>query len=73
MVCPVTDQRPRFALTGSTPSDFPMHMGSHAFFGPRTWYEIDYDASDGIEVIYRYIGTGKDFPQRPLTEGDHSA
>jgi hypothetical protein len=40
-------------LVFATPSDFPMHMGSHAFFGPRTWYEIDYDASAGAEVVYR--------------------
>lgn len=53
-------------LIHAHPSDYPQTVGSHAFFGPRNWYEIDYDASDGTEVVYRYLGQGKEFPQRPV-------
>lgn len=54
-------------LTFATPSDFPMHTGSHMLLGNvRNWYEIDYDASEGTEVVYRYLGQGKQFPKRPI-------
>jgi hypothetical protein len=56
-------------LVSATPSDFPMTLGSHMLLGRRrNWYEIDYDRSDGTEVAYRFIGDGKDFPQRAVAE-----
>jgi hypothetical protein len=56
------------ATTAATPSDFPMTIGTVLRGGTRSWYEIDYDASEGTEVVYRFIGYGKEFPQREVTE-----
>ena len=53
-------------LVYDTPSDFPKTMGTVLRDGVRSWYEIDYDASEGSEVHYRCIGVCKDFPQRPI-------
>jgi hypothetical protein len=53
-------------LVHATPSDYPRMFGTLLRNGTRSWYEIDPDASDGTEVVYRFIGHGKDFPQRPI-------
>lgn len=49
-----------------TPSDFPQTIGGVLRGGVRSWYEIDYEASEGTEVVYRFVGVGKEFPQRPV-------
>jgi len=51
-------------LVYAHPSDYPMMFGTVLRGGQRSWYEIDYDASDGTEAVYRFIGHGKTFPQR---------
>jgi hypothetical protein len=48
------------------PSDYPQHFGTVLRDGMRSWYEIDYEASAGTEVTYRFIGHGKEFPVAPL-------
>lgn len=49
-------------LVYATPSDYPQTCGTVLRDGQRSWYEIDYDASDGTEVVYRFIGLGREFP-----------
>lgn len=49
-------------LIHAHPSDYPQTFGTMLRQGTRSWYEIDYDASDGTEVIYRFIGLGREFP-----------
>lgn len=49
-------------MTGASPSNFPQTFGTLLRDGVRSWYEIDYDASVGTEVVYRCIGVSKDFP-----------
>ena len=44
------------------PSDYPQTFGTLLRNGTRSWYEIDYEASEGTEVVYRFIGMGRDFP-----------
>lgn len=56
-------------LVNATPSDFPRTFGTVLRDGQRSWYEIDDEASEGTEVVYRFIGHGKDFPQRPVRDG----
>jgi len=57
-------------LVFATPSDYPQTVGSHMIGRPtRSWYELDYDASTGVEAVYRFIGWGKEFPQRGLRGG----
>lgn len=46
------------------PTDYPMTMGTMLRDGQRSWYEIDYERSDGTEVVYRFIGHGRDFPRQ---------
>ena len=48
------------------PSDYPQAFGTVLTAGQRSWYEIDYDASEGAEAVYRFIGLGREFPQQPL-------
>lgn len=48
------------------PSDFPQTFGTVLRAGTRSWYEIDYEASEGTDVTYGFIGTGRDFPQREI-------
>lgn len=31
---------------------------------------IDYEASDGVETVYRSIGYGKEFPHRTVTDAE---
>jgi hypothetical protein len=50
-------------LLYADPSDYPQTMGTVLLDGQRSWYEIDYDASDGTEVVYRFIGNGREFPE----------
>jgi hypothetical protein len=50
----------------ATPSDFPMHKSTALTRGGRSWYEIDYEMSDGTDVVYRFVGNGREFPQRTL-------
>lgn len=50
------------------PSDYPQTFGTVLHNGSRSWYEIDYEASEGTEVVYRCIGLGKDFPVHPAAE-----
>jgi hypothetical protein len=52
-------------LVYATPSDYPQTFGTVLRDGMRSWYEIDYDASAGTEVVYRFIGHGAQFPVRP--------
>ena len=49
-------------LIYADPSDYPQTMGTVLREGQRSWYEIDYDASEGTEAVYRFIGIGRDFP-----------
>jgi hypothetical protein len=46
-------------LLHTTPSDYPQTIGTVLRDGQRSWYEIDYDASRGTEVVYRHIGNGR--------------
>lgn len=56
-------------LTGADPLEFPQTIGAMtlgaALGGPRSWYEIDYDASSGAEVVYRHIGDANSLPGTP--------
>jgi hypothetical protein len=54
-------------LVYATPSDYPRTFGTALRDGQRSWYEIDDDASEGPEVVYRLIGHGKEFPLRPVS------
>lgn len=49
-------------LIHADPSDYPQTWGSMVHNGTRSWYEIDYEASEGTEVVYRFIGHGRKFP-----------
>lgn len=63
-------------LSIADPSDYPQTCGTLLRNGTRSWYEIDYEASEGTEVVYRCIGHGKTFPEQPVapapgdTEGE---
>jgi hypothetical protein len=59
-------------LTVNTPKDFPQTIGSVLRRGTRSWYEIDYDASEGSVVVYRFLGMGREFPG-PREQADHGA
>lgn len=49
-------------LIYADPGDYPQTFGTLLREGQRSWYEIDYEASEGTEVVYRLIGHGRDFP-----------
>jgi hypothetical protein len=51
-------------------SDYPQTIGTFLRAGSRSWYELDYDASEGTEAVYRFIGYGSEFPQRQAKEPD---
>lgn len=55
-------------LVHAHPSDYPQTFGTVLRDGARSWYEIDHNASEGTEAVYRFIGIGRDFPQREVTE-----
>lgn len=48
-------------LVHAAPSDFPDPYGTMLRNGTRSWYEIDQEASEGTEVVYRIVGLGRDF------------
>jgi len=54
-------------LVYAHPSDYPQSFGTVLRDGQRSWYEIDYDASQGTEAVYRFIGTGREFPKHEVT------
>jgi hypothetical protein len=49
------------------PSNYPQTIGTLLRDGQRSWYEIDYEVSDGTEVVYRFIGNAKEFPLRQVS------
>jgi hypothetical protein len=53
-------------LIYADPSDYPLTIGTVLRSGGRSWYELDQDASEGAEAVYRFIGYGAEFPQRPV-------
>lgn len=57
-------------LTGTHPSCYPQTIGTVLRHGQRSWYEIDYERSEGTEVVYRFIGLGRTFPQREVATDD---
>lgn len=57
-------------LSKASPSDYPQTFGTLLRNGTRSWYEIDYEASEGTEVVYRFIGHGKTFPQAVSSDGE---
>ena len=40
--------------------DYPQTWGTMLRGGQRSWYEIDYEASEGTEVVYRYLGSARE-------------
>ena len=55
-------------LVHAAPSDYPQTIGTmclgNAFGrGQRSWYELDYDASQGTEAVYRCVGVGLTWEQ----------
>jgi hypothetical protein len=58
-------------LVHAAPSDYPQTVGTQTLgaalgVGARSWYELDYEASEGTEVVYRFIGVGREFPRRAV-------
>jgi len=54
-------------LVYACPSDYPQTFGTLLRSGQRSWYELDYEASDGAEAVYQFVGHGRKFPG-PATE-----
>lgn len=48
-------------LVYTTPSDYPQTIGTLLRDGQRSWYELDYEASEGAEAVYRFVGLGRTF------------
>jgi hypothetical protein len=48
-------------LVYTTPSDYPQTIGTLLRDGQRSWYELDYEASEGTEAVYRFVGLGRTF------------
>lgn len=57
-------------LAHATTSDYPQTVGTLLRDGQRSWYEIDYEASDGTEAVYRFVGIGREFPQREVRHAE---
>lgn len=60
-------------LVHAAPSDYPQTVGTQTLgaalgVGSRSWYELDYEASEGTEAVYRFIGAGKTFPKRSVAD-----
>jgi hypothetical protein len=55
-------------LVHTTPSDYPQTIGTLLRHGQRSWYELDYEASGGTEVAYRFVGLGREFPRREVSD-----
>jgi hypothetical protein len=49
-------------LIYADPSDYPQTMGTIKRDGQRSHYEIDHEASNGTEVVYRHIGDMEHLP-----------
>ncbi len=43
-------------LVHADPSDYPQTLGTLKRDGQRSWYELDYEASEGTEAVYRFLG-----------------
>lgn len=41
-------------------ADYPQTLGTVLRDGQRSWYEIDYDASQGTEAVYRFLGNARE-------------
>lgn len=50
-------------LVHADPSDYPQTFGTLLRYGQRSWYELDYDASEGTEAVYRMVGIGRTFEE----------
>lgn len=50
-------------LVDAYSGDYPQTFGTILRHGQRSWYEIDYDASEGNEVVYRCVGVGRTFEE----------
>jgi hypothetical protein len=48
-------------LIHGAPSDYPQTIGTLLRDGQRSWYELDYEASEGAQAVYRFIGLGRTF------------
>ena len=57
-------------LVHAASSDFPEPYGTMLRNGTRSWYEIDQEASQGTEVVYRFVGLGRDFVEA-MSRGSH--
>lgn len=55
-------------LTFAHPSDFGQTLGTVMRSGTRSWYELDYERSEGAEAVYRFIGYGKTFPTKEINQ-----
>lgn len=55
-------------LVYADPSDYPQTLGTILRDGQRSWYEIDYEASEGTEAVYRFVGIGREYPHLGLRE-----
>jgi hypothetical protein len=54
-------------LVHAHPSDYPLTIGTLLRAGTRSWYELDYEASQETQAVYRFVGTGRHFPQASLS------
>lgn len=50
-------------LVYAHPSDYPQTCGTVLRDGQRSWYELDYEASDRTEAVYRFVGLGRTFDE----------
>lgn len=48
-------------LVYAHPSDYPQTFGTLLRDGQRSWYELDYEASEGTEAVYRFLGCAAKF------------
>ena len=56
-------------LIYARPSDYPQTVGTLLRDGQRSWYEIDFEVSEGTEVVYRFMGNGREFPRASFGDG----
>ena len=61
----ILDGQVNHLVTGH-PTYYPQTKGTLLRHGQRSWYEIDQEASTGTEVVYRFIGLGREFPMKPV-------
>lgn len=57
-------------LIHAAPSDFWASYGTMLHNRTRSWYEIDHEASKGKEVVYRFVGLGRDVAEA-RSRGSH--